>query len=286
MQFTDYPSISSYETDGELWPYTALSRRFAQEFPVNYVPKFDERAITDATLVGAMHEAMVKGMLKGTKTSCKFQCDSGFGCDSCIPAGLTAEPEKPEISPRKGTAAVAYQPMDSSHIPWIADTGAAQDLLSRTDAQNWSIYESSQPLKFATANGNIFGTEQAHVKIKQTDSIVPPYVLDETPAMLSVGMRCLKDGYEFVWRAHSRPYFRLPDGSRIKLEVKDNVPLIPSETQNAVPAMSQNIPKVTTLPSAPIEIEDEVLVIDEEPKAVDEIDGDELTTISCVKMPR
>ena len=95
-------------------------------------------------------------------------------------------------------------------------------------------------------------------------------------------MRCLKDGYDFDWRAHSRPYFTLPDGSRIKLEVKDNVPFIPSETQNAAPAMSQNIPKVTTLPSAPIEIEDEVLVIDEEPEAVEEIfvtnedDGDEL----------
>ena len=95
--FTDYPSISSYETDGELWPYTASSRRFAQEFPVDYVPKFDERAVSDATLVGAMHEAMVKDMLKGTKTSCKFQCDSDFGCDSCIPACLLAEPEKPEI---------------------------------------------------------------------------------------------------------------------------------------------------------------------------------------------
>ena len=189
VQFSDYPSIANYETDGKLWPYTASSRRFAQEFPVDYIPKFDERAVSDATLVGAMHEAMVKDLLKGTKTSCKFQCDSDFGCDSCIPAGLTAEPEKPETSPKKGNAAVAYLPMDSSHIPWIADTGAAQDLLSRTDAETGSIYESSQPLKFSTANGNIFGTEQANAKIKQTDSIVRPYVLDKTPSVLSVGMR-------------------------------------------------------------------------------------------------
>ena len=142
---------------------------------MDYIPKFDERAVSDATLVGAMHEAMVKDMLNGTKTSCKFQCDSDFGCNSCSPAGLTAEPEKPEISPKKGNAAVAYLPMDSSHIPWIADTGAAQDLLSRTDAETGGIYESSQPLKFSTANGNIFGTEQANVKIKQTDSVVRPY---------------------------------------------------------------------------------------------------------------
>ena len=155
VQFSDYPSISNYETDGELWPYTALSRRFAHEFPVDFIPKFDERAISDATLVGAMHEAMVKDLLKGTKTSCKFQCDSDFGCDFCIPAGLTAEPEKPETFPKKGKAAVARIPMDSSHIPWIADTGASQDLLSSTDAEMGCIYESSQPLKFSTANGNI-----------------------------------------------------------------------------------------------------------------------------------
>ena len=101
VQFSDYPSISNYETDGELWPYTASSRRFAHEFPVDYVPKFDERAVSDATLIGTMHEAMMKDLLKGTKTPCKFQCDSDFGCDSCIPAGLTAEPEIPILeSPR------------------------------------------------------------------------------------------------------------------------------------------------------------------------------------------
>ena len=68
----------------------------------------------------------------------------------------------------------------------------------------------------------------------------------------------------------------------IKLEVKDNIPFVPSETKNAIPDWSKNIPKATTLPSAPIEIEDEVLVIDEEPEALEETfvtnedDGDEL----------
>ena len=160
--------------------------------------------------------------------------------------------------------------MDSSHIPWIADTGAAQDLMSSSEVQPEDIYESSSPLKFSTANGCIYGTKQADVMISQTDSVVKPYVLGETPSVLSVGMRCLKDGYDFVWRAYSRPYFRLPDGRRIKLEVKDNVPFICPPVMRATPAVSQNIPRVTTLPSAPIEVEDEVLVIDEEPETLGE----------------
>ena len=64
-------SITNYEVDGELWPFTASSRRFAKEFPVNYVPKFDERAISDPMLIGAMHGVIVKGMLKNVKASCK-----------------------------------------------------------------------------------------------------------------------------------------------------------------------------------------------------------------------
>ena len=163
--------------------------------------------------------------------------------------------------------------MDSSHIPWIADTGASQDLLSGTDA------ESSQPLKFSTAKGILSVPSRPGSRSNRPIVLFGHMFLTR---LLSVGMRCLRDGYDFVWRAHSRPYFRLPDGSRIKLEVKVNVPFIPPATQNAVPALSQSIPKVTSLPSAPIEIDDEVLVIDEEPEAVEEVlvtnedDGDEL----------
>ena len=74
----------------------------------------------------------------------------------------------------------------------------------------------------------------------------------------------MQDGYDFVWRAYNRSYFKLPEGRRIKLEVKDNVPFIPGNVKNAIPAISQCIPKVNSLPSAPIEVEDEVVVIDHE----------------------
>ena len=111
-------------------------------------------------LIGVIHEATVQGMLKGIKTSCQYQCDSDFGCHSCILAGLTAMPEEPKDIPPKRKAAVARLPMDSSHIPWVANTGAAQDMLSRADAQHGDVYESPWPLRFSTANENIFGTSK------------------------------------------------------------------------------------------------------------------------------
>ena len=48
-------------------------------------------------------------------------------------------------------------------------------------------------------------------------------------------MRCILDGWEFVWRKFSRPYFRKEDGTKIKLEVKDFVPYLPSQ-EGTVPA--------------------------------------------------
>ena len=61
------------------------------------------------------------------------------------------------------------------------------------------------------------------------DKEVHPYVFPDTPAVISVGMRCIQDGWDFVWRKFSRPYFRKKDGAKIKLEVKDYVPYLPSK---------------------------------------------------------
>ena len=84
--------------------------------------------------------------MKGTTTQCHYFCDADFGCDHCLPAGLAAGPEVAEDSSSNKRAAVARMPMGSTHIPWIADTGAAQDLLSRDDAQPEP--DSSHPMKF------------------------------------------------------------------------------------------------------------------------------------------
>ena len=98
-------------------------------------------------------------------------------CMSTVSAILTSAvtPAFPQARPRRAQRCSEKKcecclsckrlPMDSSHIPWIADTGA-QDLLSRADAQHVEMYESPWPLKFAAANRNIFGMEQADVKIK------------------------------------------------------------------------------------------------------------------------
>ena len=53
-----------------------------------------------------------------------------------------------------------------------------------------------------------------------------PYIFDETPAVLSVGVRCMEQGYSFVWPADSKPYFIRPDHKVIELNVGGRVPVI------------------------------------------------------------
>ena len=123
----------------------------------------------------------------------------------------------------------------SAEIAWIADTGSAQDLVCSKMIPEDLVYHSHEPPELITANGSQSADQQASVHIDCTDKEVQPYVLPDTPAVISVGMRCIQDGWDLVWKSFSRPYFKKRDGTKIKFEVKDYVPYLPSK-DGQVPA--------------------------------------------------
>ena len=51
-------------------------------------------------------------------------------------------------------------------------------------------------------------------------------MLKSTPAVLSIGFRCRKLGYTFVWPAYGNPYFLLPSGNLVYLEVHKDIPYL------------------------------------------------------------
>ena len=59
---------------------------------------------------------------------------------------------------------------------------------------------------FSTASGRVPTQQQIAVRIDEFDQGAEPYVLLETPSVLSLGCRC-KKGFTFIWRAHETPYF-------------------------------------------------------------------------------
>ena len=61
----------------------------------------------------------------------------------------------------------------------------------------------------------------------QTESCKEPveaHVLEDTPFVLSEGTRCMNLGYAFVWPPNREPYMIDPDGSRVSLFVKWDIP--------------------------------------------------------------
>ena len=60
------------------------------------------------------------------------------------------------------------------------------------------------------------------------------YVLDDTPSVLSVGKRCMKQGYGFVWPPGDNPFMINPDGKRISLFVNGDIPYVRAGSHKSI----------------------------------------------------
>ncbi len=56
---------------------------------------------------------------------------------------------------------------------------------------------------FHTASGSTNADEVADVQVSELDEMASPYILDEPPAVLSIGARCMHLGYSFIWPARN-----------------------------------------------------------------------------------
>ena len=91
-------------------------------------------------------------------------------------------------------------------IEWIGGTGSAQDLISERDLSGMKARESDHPINIMTTNCPSSSHKQFAVNVPSIGIVSIPYVLPETPAVLSIGQRCMDEGFDFVWKAYSRPY--------------------------------------------------------------------------------
>jgi hypothetical protein len=128
-------------------------------------------------------------------------------------------------------------PLPSGCTRWLVDTGSGYDLIGRqelTDDDEQYLLR-SEPIEFFTANGSTTSMFEYQMVLDNLDEQLEVRVLDNTPAVLSVGRRCMEDGYTFVWHPGKLPYFVLPSGKRVPLEVEGYVPYLRSGPQTACP---------------------------------------------------
>ena len=65
---------------------------------------------------------------------------------------------------------------------------------------------SRSPTTVMTANGEVQTSEEATVHAKELDLFVTVMLLEETPAVLSLGKLCEDHGYTFYWKSGQKPH--------------------------------------------------------------------------------
>ena len=224
VRFDDQPNVFSHavESSSSWRSVQPRSKKKRKAFTPNR-PEYNEavRVATEDASIAASHlQNAVRNELLPVPAECSYLCNSDIGCVKCFG-------KRPSIS------------VPATEIAWIADTGSAHDLVSRHMLHSDEVSQSSKPVSLLTANGVFQATDQARVNVPILGDDINPYVLDGSPAVVSVGQRCIDAGWSFHWPAYSRPYFKKPDGTKVTLEVDDYVPYLPSTTGVAMSAIGQ-----------------------------------------------
>ena len=76
-----------------------------------------------------------------------------------------------------------------------------------------------------TANGEVLPKEEATMYVRELDLFVTMMLLEQTPAVLSLGKLCEDHGYTFHWTCGQKPHLT-KNGKRINCKISNYVPFV------------------------------------------------------------
>ena len=91
----------------------------------------------------------------------------------------------------------------------VVDSGASMHMVSKRDLNSAELETtriSRSPTMVMTANGEVQTREEATVYVKELDLFVTVMLLEETPAVLSLGKLCEDHGYGYHWTSGHKPH--------------------------------------------------------------------------------
>ena len=94
-----------------------------------------------------------------------------------------------------------------------------------SDAEMDTLTKSCSPTIVITANGEVQTHEEATVYVKELDIFLTMKVLENTPAVLSLGKLCDENGYSYEWINGQKPHL-IKDGIRIICNTENFVPIV------------------------------------------------------------
>ena len=106
---------------------------------------------------------------------------------------------------------------------FVVDSGASMHMISKKDlseAEMDTLTKSCSPTIVITANGEVQTQEEAIVFVKELDMFLTMKVLENTPAILSLGKLCDENGYSYEWINGQKPHL-IKDGDSDCLQYRE-----------------------------------------------------------------
>ena len=112
---------------------------------------------------------------------------------------------------------------------WLMDSGTPLDIVNKASiAGNRHRVRKIDRIVLDTANGQNVADRGIDLVVELLGQDILPYVLDSSPNVLSIGRRCVVDGYGWYWPPYSlSPYLIHPvSGEFIYMRVEDYCPYL------------------------------------------------------------
>ena len=101
-------------------------------------------------------------------------------------------------------------------------------MISKKDlnsAEMDTLTKSCSPTIVITAKGEVQTHEEATVYVKELDIFLTMEVLEDTPAVLSLGKLCDEHGYSYEWITGQKPHL-IKNGIQIQCNTENFVPIV------------------------------------------------------------
>ena len=111
---------------------------------------------------------------------------------------------------------------------FVVDSGASMHMISEkdlNDAETETLTTSRSPTTVITANGEVQPHEEATVYVKELDIFLTMKVIEDMPAVLSLGKLCDEHGYSYEWINGQKPHL-IENGIRIQCNTENFVPIV------------------------------------------------------------
>ena len=111
---------------------------------------------------------------------------------------------------------------------FFVDSGPSMHMISKKDLiidEMDILTKSCSPTTVITANGEVQTQEEAIVYVKEFYIFLKMKVLENTPAVLSLGKLCDENGYSYEWINGQKPHL-IKNGIRIPCNTENFVPIV------------------------------------------------------------